>query len=101
MLERPTTTIRPVEDVQFELLLAIALVVMVIFPCPGGDGRPGVAVPPTRRHLRRHVAPRVQPQQPVADALTISTGFVVDDAIVMIENIARYIEQGTGRSRPR
>ena len=29
-------------------------------------------------------------------ALTISTGFVVDDAIVMIENIARYVEQGRG-----
>jgi multidrug efflux pump subunit AcrB len=38
-------------------------------------------------------------------ALTIATGFVVDDAIVMIENIARYIEQGDdrrgGRSRAR
>ena len=34
-------------------------------------------------------------------ALTISTGFVVDDAIVMIENIARYIERANGRSRPR
>ena len=34
-------------------------------------------------------------------ALTISTGFVVDDAIVMIENISRYIEEGEGRCRPR
>ena len=34
-------------------------------------------------------------------ALTISTGFVVDDAIVMIENIARYIEEASRRSRPR
>jgi len=34
-------------------------------------------------------------------ALTISTGFVVDDAIVMIENIDRYIEEGTPRWRPR
>ena len=34
-------------------------------------------------------------------ALTISTGFVVDDAIVMIENIARYIEEGESRCRPR
>ena len=34
-------------------------------------------------------------------ALTISTGFVVDDAIVMIENIARYIEEGDSPLRPR
>ena len=34
-------------------------------------------------------------------ALTISTGFVVDDAIVVIENITRYLEQGMRRSRPR
>ena len=34
-------------------------------------------------------------------ALTISTGFVVDDAIVMIENIDRYIEEGQSRWRPR
>ncbi len=34
-------------------------------------------------------------------ALTIATGFVVDDAIVMIENIARYIEEGENRCRPR
>ena len=34
-------------------------------------------------------------------ALTISTGFVVDDAIVMIENIARYIEQGESPLRRR
>jgi len=34
-------------------------------------------------------------------ALTISTGFVVDDAIVVIENITRYLEQGMGLSKPR
>jgi multidrug efflux pump subunit AcrB len=34
-------------------------------------------------------------------ALTISTGFVVDDAIVVIENITRYLEQGMLRSRRR
>jgi len=34
-------------------------------------------------------------------ALTISTGFVVDDAIVMIENISRYIEAGDAPWRPR
>jgi multidrug efflux pump len=60
-----TVTIRgSVEDVQFELMLSVALVVMVIF-----------------LFLR-------------TVALMIATGFVVDDAIVMIENIARYIEQG-------
>ena len=94
-----TTTIRAsVEDVQFSLMLTIALVVMAIFLF--------------LRNLRATVIPSVAvPLSLVGTfgvmyllgfslnnltlmALTISTGFVVDDAIVMIENVFRYLEQG-------
>jgi len=94
-----TTTIRAsVEDVQFELMLTVALVVMVIFLF--------------LRSIRATVIPSVAVPLSIVGtfgvmyllgfslnnlslmALTISTGFVVDDAIVMIENISRYIEEG-------
>jgi multidrug efflux pump len=94
-----TTTIRAsVEDVQFTLLLTIALVVMVIFVF--------------LRSVRATIIPSVAVPLSIVGtfavmyalgyslnnlslmALTISTGFVVDDAIVMIENISRYIEEG-------
>ena len=94
-----TTTIRAsVHDVEFELVLAVVLVVLVIFV------------------FLRNVAATIIPSLSVPlsivgtfavmylcgfslnnlslMALTIATGFVVDDAIVMIENIARYVEQG-------
>jgi len=94
-----TTTIRAsVEDVQFTLLLTIGLVVMVIFLF--------------LRSLRATVIPSIAVPLSIIGtfgvmyllgyslnnlslmALTISTGFVVDDAIVMIENITRYLEHG-------
>lgn len=94
-----TTTIRAsIRDVQFEMTLAIALVVLVIFLF--------------LRNLRATLIPSLSvPLSLIGTfaimylagfslnnlslmALTIATGFVVDDAIVMIENIARYIEQG-------
>ena len=94
-----TSTIRAsVEDVQFELMLTIALVVMVIFLF--------------LRSVRATIIPSVAVPLSIVGtfgvmyllgfslnnlslmALTISTGFVVDDAIVMIENISRYIEEG-------
>ncbi len=99
LLTDRTVTIRSsVADVQFELLLAVALVVMVIFLF--------------LRNVRATVIPSVAvPLSLVGTfgvmylagfsinnltlmALTIATGFVVDDAIVVIENIARYIEDG-------
>jgi len=94
-----TTTIRgSVEDVQFELMLAVALVVMVIFlflrNLPA-TVIPSVAVPVSLvgsfgvMYLLGYSLNNLSLM-----ALTISTGFVVDDAIVMIENVARYIEQG-------
>jgi multidrug efflux pump len=94
-----TTTIRAsVRDVQFELVLAVALVVMVIFlflrNLPGTI-IPSVAVPLSLvgtfgvMYLAGFSINNL-----TLMALTIATGFVVDDAIVMIENIARYIEAG-------
>jgi multidrug efflux pump len=94
-----TTTIRAsVEDVEFELVLAVGLVVMVIFLF--------------LRNLRATLIPSLSvPLSLVGTfaamylwgfsldnlslmALTVATGFVVDDAIVVIENISRHIESG-------
>jgi len=94
-----TMTIRAsVKDVEFELMLTVALVVMVIFLF--------------LRNLAATIIPSVAVPLSIAGtfgvmyllgyslnnltlmALTISTGFVVDDAIVMIENISRFIEDG-------
>jgi multidrug efflux pump len=99
VLSDQTTTIRAsVSDVEFELALSVALVVMVIFVF--------------LRNLPATLIPSLSvPLSLVGTlagmylfgfsldnlslmALTIATGFVVDDAIVMIENIARYIEKG-------
>src|SRR6476620_8553539 len=99
ILSDRTTTIRAsVTDVQFELMLTIALVVMVMFIF--------------LRNLAATVIPSVAVPLSIVGAfglmylmgfslnnltlmaLTISTGFVVDDAVVMIENITRYMEEG-------
>ena len=94
-----TTTIRSsVKDVEFELMLTVALVVMVIFLFLRNIAAtliPSVAVPLSLigtfgiMYLAGYSLNNL-----TLMALTISTGFVVDDAIVMIENIARYIEEG-------
>ncbi|MGB6055910.1 MAG: MdtB/MuxB family multidrug efflux RND transporter permease subunit [Burkholderiaceae bacterium] len=99
LLADRTTTIRAsVKDVQFELLLSVALVVMVIFLFLRNLAAtviPSVAVPLSLigtfgvMYLLGFSLNNL-----TLMALTIATGFVVDDAIVMIENIARYIEQG-------
>ena len=99
VLSDRTTTIRAsVDDVQFELLLAIALVVMVIFlflRTLAATVIPGVAVPLSLVGTFGAMSlVGFSLNNLSLMALTISTGFVVDDAIVMIENIARYIEQG-------
>jgi multidrug efflux pump len=94
-----TTTIRAsVHDVEFELMLTVGLVVMVIFLFLRNVSAtiiPSVAVPLS---LVGTFAVMYMLGYSLNNltlmALTISTGFVVDDAIVMIENIMRYIEQG-------
>ncbi len=98
LIDRTTTIRASVRDVQFELILTVVLVVMVIFLF--------------LRNLRATIIPSVAvPLSMIGTfgvmyllgyslnnltlmALTISTGFVVDDAIVMIENINRYLEHG-------
>ena len=99
VLSDRTTTIRAsVEDVEFELVLAIALVVMVVFVFLRNVMAtiiPAVAVPLSLvgtfgvMYILGFSINNL-----TLMALTIATGFVVDDAIVMIENIARYIEEG-------
>src|SRR5262245_12358858 len=106
MLTDRTVTIRAsVADVQFELMLAVALVVMVIFLF--------------LRNVRATIIPSLAvPLSLVGTfgvmylagfsinnlslmALTIATGFVVDDAIVMIENIARHLDLARQNGPPR
>ena len=94
-----TTTIRAsVRDVQRELVLAIALVVMVIFLFLRNLSAtviPSVAVPLSLvGTFGVMVLAGFSLNNLTLMALTIATGFVVDDAIVMIENIARYLEEG-------
>ncbi len=94
-----TTTIRAsVRDVEFELMLTVALVVLVIFLFLRNLAAtiiPSIAVPLSIvgtfgvMYLLGYSLNNL-----TLMALTISTGFVVDDAIVMIENISRFIEAG-------
>jgi multidrug efflux pump len=87
-----------VDDVEFELLLTVGLVVMVIFLFLRNLYAtiiPSVAVPLSlvgtfaAMYLLGYSLDNLSLM-----ALTISTGFVVDDAIVMVENISRYLEEG-------
>ena len=94
-----TITIRAsVEDVQFTLLLTIALVVAVIFVFLRrlwATIIPSVAVPLSLLGTFGVMSFAGMSLDNLSlMALTVATGFVVDDAIVMIENIVRYIEQG-------
>ena len=94
-----TVTIRAsVKDVQFSLLLTVALVVMVIFLFLRNIPAtiiPSVAVPLSLvGTLAVMYLAGYSLNNLTLMALTIATGFVVDDAIVMIENIVRYLEEG-------
>src|SRR5512143_539871 len=99
LLSDRTVTIRAsVADVQFSLLLAVALVVMVIFLFLrklSATIIPSLAVPISLvgtfgvMYLAGFSINNM-----TLMALTIATGFVVDDAIVVIENITRYVEAG-------
>jgi multidrug efflux pump len=94
-----TTTIRAsVDDVELTLLISIALVILVVFfflRNPRTTFIPSVAVPVSLigtfgvMYLLNYSIDNLSLM-----ALTISTGFVVDDAIVVIENITRYLEKG-------
>jgi multidrug efflux pump len=87
-----------VSDVEFELMLTVGLVVLVIFlflRSLYATIIPSVAVPLSLvGTFAAMYALGYSLDNLSLMALTISTGFVVDDAIVMIENISRYIEEG-------
>ncbi|HVC98081.1 MAG TPA: multidrug efflux RND transporter permease subunit [Pirellulales bacterium] len=97
-LDRTTTIRASVEDVQFTLVISIGLVILVVFLFLR-DARatliPSVAVPVSLvgtfgvMYLAGYSLDNLSLM-----ALTIATGFVVDDAIVVIENIARHLEEG-------
>jgi multidrug efflux pump len=98
VLDRTTTIRASIEDVQFTLMLSIALVIMVVFIFLRNAWAtiiPSVAVPLSLlgtfgvMYLVGYSLDNLSLM-----ALTISTGFVVDDAIVVIENISRYLETG-------
>jgi len=98
LTDRTTTIRESVKDVQFEMMLAVGLVVLVIFLFLrnlAATAIPSVAVPLSLvgsfgvMYLLGFSLNNLSLM-----ALTISTGFVVDDAIVMIENISRYVEEG-------
>jgi multidrug efflux pump len=98
LIDRTTTIRASVRDVELELMFAVVLVILVIFLFLrdlGATTIPSVAVPLSLigtfgvMYLLGFSLNNLSLM-----ALTIATGFVVDDAIVMIENIARYVEQG-------
>jgi multidrug efflux pump len=98
MLDRTTTIRASIEDVELSLLASIVLVVLVVFAflrSPWATVIPSVAVPLSLigtfgvMYLLGYSLDNLSLM-----ALTICTGFVVDDAIVVIENIARYLEKG-------
>jgi len=98
LADRTVTIKASVNDVQYELILAVVLVVMVIFlflRTLSGTLIPALAVPLSLvgTFAVMYVIGFSLNNLSLM-ALTISTGFVVDDAIVMIENIARYVEEG-------
>src|SRR5206468_4404942 len=98
VMDRTLTVRASVRDIEFTLIISVILVVLVVFVF--------------LRNLRATIIPSVAVPLSIVGtfgvmyllgysldnlslmALTISTGFVVDDAIVMIENVARYIEEG-------
>jgi len=98
VLDRTTTIRASVKDVELTLSLSVALVILVVFVFLRNVRAtiiPSVAVPVSLigtfgiMYLCHYSLDNLSLM-----ALTISTGFVVDDAIVVIENISRYLEQG-------
>src|SRR5688572_25230060 len=98
MFDRSVTIHESVEDVKFTLLLSIALVILVIFlflRTLTATIIPSIAIPMAllgtfiAMYFFGYTVDNLS-----LLALTLSVGFVVDDAIVMLENIVRYIEEG-------
>jgi multidrug efflux pump len=100
VLDRTTTIRASVHDVELTLMISILLVILVVFLFLRNVRAtliPSVAVPISLvgtfgvMYLLHYSVDNLSLM-----ALTISTGFVVDDAIVVIENVSRYLEQGMG-----
>ncbi|HTW94934.1 MAG TPA: efflux RND transporter permease subunit [Tepidisphaeraceae bacterium] len=98
VMDRTTTIRASVDDVEWTLFAAVVLVILVVFVFLRNARAtiiPGVAVPVSLigtfavMYLFGYSIDNLSLM-----ALTISTGFVVDDAIVVMENISRYLEQG-------
>ena len=98
VMDRTTTIRASVRDVEITLAIAVALVILVVFiflRSARATLIPSVAVPVSLigtfgiMYLCHYSIDNLSLM-----ALTISTGFVVDDAIVVIENVTRYLEQG-------
>jgi multidrug efflux pump len=97
-MDRTTTIRASVDDVQFTLMISIGLVILVVFLFlrnPRATIIPSVAVPVSlvgtfgMMYLCGYSLDNLSLM-----ALTIATGFVVDDAIVVVENISRHLERG-------
>jgi multidrug efflux pump len=97
-MDRTTTIRASVKDVEYTLLLSIGLVILVVFAFlrnASATAIPSISVPISLlgtfgvMYLLGYTLDNLSLM-----ALTVSTGFVVDDAIVVIENITRYIEKG-------
>ena len=97
-MDRTTTIRASIHDVEWTLLVSIGLVILVVFlflRSPWATAIPSVVVPLSligtfgAMYLLGYSLDNLSLM-----ALTISTGFVVDDAIVVIENITRYLEKG-------
>src|ERR1035438_3299953 len=103
VLDRTNTIRASVSDVEKTLIGSVILVLLVVFVflrSPRATLIPSVAVPVSLlgtfgvMYLCNYTIDNLSLM-----ALTISTGFVVDDAIVVIENITRYLEQGRSEER--
>ena len=109
LYDRSVSIRESVNDVKFTLMLTIALVVMVIFLFLRNISAtviPSLALPMSIiGTFYGHVPAGLQPGQSLADGADLVGGFVVDDAIVMLENIVRHMEMGkrpyAGRARRR
>jgi HAE1 family hydrophobic/amphiphilic exporter-1 len=100
LLDRSVAVHQSVNDVQFTLVLAIALVILVIFlflRTLAATVIPAIAIPMAvlGTFVLMYFCGYTLDNLSLL-ALTLSVGFVVDDAIVMLENIVRHIEQGMG-----
>ena len=101
LFDRSQSIRESVHDVEFTLVLAIALVVLVIFLFLRNLSAtliPSLALPMSIvGTFAVMYLLGLQPGQPLADGADPAVGFVVDDAIVMLENIVRHMEMGEGR----